>query len=201
MNRKNDIVKVYDDMFNMIGTEKWSVVHKEGLFHQVVHLWIYCDEPDGRWMYFVQRSKDMDIYPGLYDLPVSGHIDPDETFSETLISLTEERLGLKLTKDMLTHAGNIRQKVDDGDFHDNAFCQVYVKKIILPIPSFDINGVEMFFKVKYDNFCQWIKNPEGSIALFSPTGEYIKDAFADEWWWLRKNEFTSIVQPYIDKQK
>lgn len=201
MNKKNDIVKIYDDMFNMIGTEKWSVVHEEGLLHQVVHLWIYSDEPDGRWMYFIQRSHDLDVYPGLYDLPVSGHIDPDETFSETLISITEERLGLKLSKDMLKHVGNIRQKIDVEHYHDNAFCQIYVKKIILPIPDFDIHDVDLFFKVKYEKFCQWLQNPEGSISLYTPTGEYIKDAVADEWWWLRKNEFTTIVQPYIDKQK
>lgn len=201
MNRKNDIVKIYDDMFNMIGTEKWSVVHEEGLLHQVVHLWMYSDESDGRWLYFVQRSKDLDVYPGLYDLPVSGHIDPDETFSETLISLTKERLGLILTKDMLKHVGNIRQKIDVEHYHDNAFCQIYVKKIILPMPEFTVQGVDMFFKVKYDDFCQWIVDPQGTIPLYAPTGEYLKDAAADEWWWLREKEFTTIVQPYINKQK
>ena len=201
MSKKDDLVKIYDEMFNLIGTEKWSVVHKEGLFHQVVHLWMYSDESDGRWMYFVQRSKNQDVYPGLYDIPVSSHIDPDETFSETLISLTEERLGLKLSKDMLTHIGNIRQNVNDDDFHDNAFCQIYVKKIILPMPEFDVHEVELFFKVKYDDICQWMQNPEGSISLYTPNGDYIKDAVEDEWWWLRKNEFLSIVQPYIDKQK
>ena len=181
MNKKNDIVKIYDDMFNMIGTEKWSVVHEEGLLHQVVHLWIYSDESDGRWMYFVQRPHDLDVYPGLYDLPVSGHIDPDETFSETLISITEEHLGLKLTKDMLKHVGNIRQKIDVEHYHDNAFCQIYVKKLTLPIPDFDIHDVDLFFKVKYEKFCQWLQNPEGSISLYTPTGEYIKDSVADEW--------------------
>lgn len=201
MNKKNDIVKIYDDMFNMIGTEKWSVVHEEGLLHQVVHLWIYSDESDGRWMYFVQRPKDMDVFPGLYDLPVSGHIDPDETFTETLISISQNRLGLKLTKDMLEHVGNIRQIIDIEHYHDNAFCQIYVKKLILPIPEFTINDVEMFFKVKYDNFCKWIQNPEDSISLYSPTGDYLTDAAADEWFLLRKKEFTTIVQPYIDKQK
>lgn len=201
MNRKNDIVKIYDDMFNLIGTEKWSVVHQKGLLHQVVHLWIYSDEADGRWMYFVQRSKDLDIFPGLYDLPVSGHIDPDETFSETIISLTKERLGLNLTPDMLKHVGNIRQVIDEADYHDNAFCQIYVKKIILPIPDFQVNDVDLFFKVKYDDFCKWIHDPKGTIPLYTPTGDFLKDAVADEWWWLREKEFTAIVQPYIDKQK
>ena len=31
MHKKDDIVKIYDDMFNLIGAEKWSVVHEQGL--------------------------------------------------------------------------------------------------------------------------------------------------------------------------
>lgn len=198
MNQRNDIVKVYDDMFNLIGTEKWSLVHEKGLLHQAVHLWIYCDDTDGRWLYFVQRSKNSDVFPGLFDLPVSGHIDPDETFSETVIALTKQRLGLNLTADMLQHIGNIRQIIDEDNYHDNAFCQIYVKKIVLPIPDFDVKDVDLFFKVKYTDFCQWIRNPKGSIPIFTPTGQFLKDTTADEWWWLRKKEFVDIVQPYMD---
>lgn len=29
MHKKDDIVKIYDDMFNLIGAEKWSVVHEK----------------------------------------------------------------------------------------------------------------------------------------------------------------------------
>lgn len=108
MQKKDDIVKIYDDMFNLIGAEKWSVVHEQGLLHQVVHLWMYGDEADERWLYFIQRSKDLDVFPGLYDLPVSGHIDPEETFSHAVVTLTKERLGLKLLPEYLKHVGNIR---------------------------------------------------------------------------------------------
>ena len=105
MQKNDDIVKIYDDMFNLIGTEPWSVVHEKGLLHQVVHLWMYGDESDGRWLYFVQRSKKRENFPGLYDLPVSGHIDPEETFSHAVVSLTKERLGLNLLPEFLKHVG------------------------------------------------------------------------------------------------
>ena len=200
MHNKDDIVKIYDDMFNLIGTEKWSVVHEKGLLHQVIHLWMYGDESDGRWLYFIQRSKNIDIFPGLYDLPVSGHIDPEETFSHAVVTLTMERLGLKLLPEFLKHAGNIRQVINHDNYHDNAFCQVYVKKIKLPIPDFDIHGIEMLFKVKYDEFCKWVSCPEGHISLYTPQGDYIKNSVADEWWWPRKDEFLTIVKPYIDSQ-
>ena len=198
MHKKDDIVKIYDDMFNLIGAEKWSVVHEKGLLHQVVHLWIYGDDAQGRWLYFIQRSKQREDFPGLLDLPVSGHIDPEETFSHTVVALTQECLGLKLLPERLKHAGNIHQVIDSGNYHDNAFCQVYVKEIQLPVPEFEIHGPEMLFKVKYDDFCKWIENPEGSLSLFTPEGQFITDSKAEDWWWLRKREFDTVVKPYID---
>ena len=198
MHKKDDIVKIYDDMFNLIGAEKWSVVHEKGLLHQVVHLWIYGDDAQGRWLYFIQRSKQREDFPGLLDLPVSGHIDPEETFSHTVVALTQECLGLKLLPERLKHAGNIHQVIDSGNYHDNAFCQVYVKEIQLPVPEFEIHGPEMLFKVKYDDFCKWIENPEGSLSLFTPEGQFITDSKAEDWWWLRKKEFDTVVKPYIE---
>ena len=198
MHKKDDIVKIYDDMFNLIGAEKWSVVHEKGLLHQVVHLWIYGDDAQGRWLYFIQRSKQREDFPGLLDLPVSGHIDPEETFSHTVVALTQECLGLKLLPERLKHAGNIHQVIDSGNYHDNAFCQVYVKEIQLPVPEFEIHGPEMLFKVKYDDFCKWIENPEGSLSLFTPEGQFITDSKAEDWWWPRKKEFDTVVKPYID---
>lgn len=198
MHKKDDIVKIYDDMFNLIGAEKWSVVHEKGLLHQVVHLWIYGDDAQGRWLYFIQRSKQREDFPGLLDLPVSGHIDPEETFSHTVVALTQECLGLKLLPERLKHAGNIHQVIDSGNYHDNAFCQVYVKEIQLPVPEFEIHGPEMLFKVNYDDFCKWIENPEGSLSLFTPEGQFITDSKAEDWWWLRKKEFDTVVKPYID---
>lgn len=198
MHKKDDIVKIYDDMLNLIGAEKWSVVHEKGLLHQVVHLWIYGDDAQGRWLYFIQRSKQREDFPGLLDLPVSGHIDPEETFSHTVVALTQECLGLKLLPERLKHAGNIHQVIDSGNYHDNAFCQVYVKEIQLPVPEFEIHGPEMLFKVKYDDFCKWIENPEGSLSLFTPEGQFITDSKAEDWWWLRKKEFDTVVKPYID---
>lgn len=199
MHKKDDIVKIYDDMFNLIGAEKWSVVHEKGLLHQVVHLWIYGDDAEGRWLYFIQRSKDREDFPGLLDLPVSGHIDPEETFSHTIVTLTQECLGLKLLPEHLEHAGNIHQIIDTDTFHDNAFCQVYMKKIQLPVPEFDVHGPEMLFKVKYDDFCHWIENPQGGLSLFTPEGQFITESHAGDWWWLRKKEFDTIVKPYLSE--
>ncbi len=194
-----DNVKVYDEMFNLIGVKDWETVHREGLLHQVVHLWIYSDTPESRWLFFIQRSADRKYYPNLYDLPISGHIDPEETFCEAITRLHKHRLGIELSKDTLTHVGNHLQVIDDGDYHDNAFCQVYVSKINEPYPEFKTNDVQMLFKAKYDDFCKFMKTDE-TIPIYDMNGSKIKDAYNRDWWALRKAEFRDLVKPFIDAQ-
>ena len=200
MHKNDDIVKVYDDMFNLIGAEKWSTVHQKGLLHQVIHLWLYShDEGEEKWLYFVQRSKDREDFPGLYDIPVTGHIDPEETFSHAVIATTLDHIGLKLVPEQIQHIGNIRQKIDADDYHDNAFCQVYIKRIVPPEPDFILNHVEILFKVKYDDFCSWLGSNTEPITLYTTHNEPFKESTGSEWWWPRKEEFLTIVKPYVDE--
>ncbi len=194
-----DNVKVYDEMFNLIGVKDWEVVHREGLLHQVVHLWIYSDTTDGRWLFFIQRSADRKYYPDLYDLPISGHIDPEETFSEAIERLYAQQFGAQLSKENMTHVGNHLQVIDDGDYHDNAFCQVYVSKINEPYPEFKAKNIPMFFKARYDDFCRFMKADE-TIPIYDIDGRKIRDAYNRDWWSLRKGEFRELVKPYIDAQ-
>ena len=199
MHKNDDIVKVYDDMFNLIGAEKWITVHQKGLLHQVIHLWLYSDDGDGKWLYFVQRSKEREDFPGLFDIPVTGHIDPEETFSHAVITTTGEHLGLKLVPEQIEHIGNIRQKIDTDTYHDNAFCQVYIKRIVPPVPDFKLQNVEMLFKVKYVDFCSWMGDTTKTITLYTTHNEAFKESNSSDWWWLRKEEFLTIVKPYIDQ--
>lgn len=194
-----DNVKVYDEMFNLIGVKDWEVVHREGLLHQVVHLWLYSDTADGRWLIFIQRAANRKYYPDLYDLPISGHIDPEETFCEAIARLHKRRLGIILDKENMTHVGNHLQVIDDGDYHDNAFCQVYVSKINTPYPEFKTDDIQMLFKAKYNDFCNFV-NADDIIPIYDMDGNKIKDAYNKDWWSLRKTEFNELVKPFIDAQ-
>ena len=37
---EEEILKIYDNLYNVIGVAPRSEVHKKGLLHQVVHLWM-----------------------------------------------------------------------------------------------------------------------------------------------------------------
>ena len=118
---EEEILKIYDNLYNVIGVAPRSEVHKKGLLHQVVHLWMMEVKNGEKWLYFRQRSMHRKDFPGLYDLISSGHIDPEETFEDAIIENTANKLGVVLTRDDIRHIGNIRQVVDKGDYHDNGF--------------------------------------------------------------------------------
>ena len=90
---EEEILKIYDNLYNVIGVASRSEVHAKGLLHQVVHLWMMEEKEGEKWLYFRQRSRHRKDFPGLYDLISSGHIDPEETFEEAIIENTAEKLG------------------------------------------------------------------------------------------------------------
>ena len=93
-----EILKIYDNLYNVIGIATRSQVHAEGLLHQVVHLWMMEIKDGEKWLYFRQRSKEQSVFPGFYDLISSGHIDPEETFEEAIIDNVKEQLGVTIPK-------------------------------------------------------------------------------------------------------
>lgn len=143
---EEEILKIYDNLYNVIGVAPRSEVHKKGLLHQVVHLWMMEVKNGEKWLYFRQRSMHRKDFPGLYDLISSGHIDPEETFEDAIIENTANKLGVVLTRDDIRHIGNIRQVVDKGDYHDNAFCQIYFCQV--SNPEFHLHYVENVVKMQ-----------------------------------------------------
>ncbi len=193
---KEEIIKIYDEMYNQIGAKPQSVVHEKGLLHQVVHLWMY-EKIDGEmWIYFRQRSNDK-IFPGLYDLICSGHMDPDETFEESIIYHVENELGYQMDKHDLKHIGNLRQLIELKDYHDNAFCQIYAVPVHNPVFNVGAN-VAQILRAKESDFEHWMESDEEYLPIYSAAGEAIGEASKAQWR-LRNEEFSTIVKKYLHK--
>ena len=189
-----DILKIYDNLYNVIGVANRSQVHSEGLLHQVTHLWMMEIKDGEKWLYFRQRSMDLEMFPGLYDLISSGHIDPEETFEEAIIDNVKEQLGVVIPKQALVHIGNIRQIIDREDYHDNSFCQIFFCQVNAPV--FCLNGVEDVVKMRYNDFRSWVLGITDRAPLYSKDSELIGNTSKIHWW-LREKEFLAVVDPYI----
>lgn len=105
-----------------------SEIHKNGWYHNTIHLWLYTKDGD---ILLQQRSRKKTIHPLLWDVSVAGHIDAGETFIEAALRETNEEIGLELKSIDLFHIGTFlhESSYNDGAIKDNEFHQVYVAEL------------------------------------------------------------------------
>lgn len=110
-----ELLTVYDADERPCGTRPRAVVHAQGLYHRVCHLWTagVWDDISGLWIQ--QRAFDRPLYPGGYDLSATGHIDPGETPETAVLREAREEIGLALSSADLTAAGSYRQQYSRGE--------------------------------------------------------------------------------------
>jgi len=86
-----DILPVIDENSFVVGQASRSSVHTLGLLHPVVHLHII--DRFSR-IYIQKRSLKKDMYPGLWDTAVGGHVSYGESLLESLFREAREELNL-----------------------------------------------------------------------------------------------------------
>lgn len=106
---------IYDADGRPCGERPRAVVHTQGLFHHVCHLWIagVRDGVPGLWLQ--QRQFDRPLYPGGFDLASTGHIDPGETPETAALREAREEIGLVLQETDLHPGGSYRQQYSRGE--------------------------------------------------------------------------------------
>ncbi len=116
-----ELLTVYDADGQACGERPRAVVHAQGLYHHVCHLWTIGirDGIPGLWLQ--QRQFDRPLYPGGFDLSATGHIDPGETPQTAMLREAREECGLMLRPEDILTAGSYRQQYargEDGGFDD-----------------------------------------------------------------------------------
>ena len=105
-----EYLTVLDRAGNPCGERPRAVCHRQGLRHAVVHLWAVQDAGSGPVVWLQQRGFDRPLYPGLFDLTATGHIDPGETPLEAICREAREEAGLHLVPDELLPAPPVLQR-------------------------------------------------------------------------------------------
>lgn len=89
-----EILDIYDDNMQYIGTKPRPDVHRDGDWHRVFHCWvIFRDEAGADWIIMQKRGVDKATYPGYLDVSAAGHYAAGETVRDGIRELHEE-LGL-----------------------------------------------------------------------------------------------------------
>lgn len=137
-----EILDIYDEYMNKIGSENRDIVHAQGMWHKTIHCWMYDD--DGN-VYFQIRADSGKLYT-----TASGHVLSGETVRDAFRREIAEEIGINID---VTDAEPIeivfwrQDKIKNGTpWHDRAFAHIYINKLPQNFDKFnfqlsEVNGV------------------------------------------------------------
>ena len=172
----------YDEDGNYLGYKNRNEVHKEGLWHNTVHCWLY--ENDGS-VYFQIRKDSNKFYT-----TASGHVLKGETIKEAFRREINEEIGLNIDSSDATLVNIVpwrMDKVKNGTLiKDRAKAHVYIDLFEGDINSFkfDPNEVLGVVKVKASEALELFKKGSGEIEAVLITAKDNKN--------IRENRMVNI---------
>ena len=126
-----DIINADGELINEIRSR--DEVHRLGLWHRAVHIWIYRQNQNGYELLLQKRSANKDSHPSCYDMSCAGHVSAGDDYLESAIREMSEELGLSIQETELIPIFVYRvqfQKVFHNQlFIENELNQVYLCKI------------------------------------------------------------------------
>ena len=86
-----EMLAVVDENDEVVGEERRDVIHRDGLLHRAVHIFVLNKKGE---MFLQKRSRLKDNCPGLWDSSAAGHVDAGESYEACVVRELEEELGL-----------------------------------------------------------------------------------------------------------
>lgn len=161
-----EIMNIFDEHRNHIGTANRKDVHKEGYWHETFHCWFVNIEKGINFVYFQLRSDVKRDFPSLLDITAAGHLLSNEFVYDGVREIKEE-LGVDVLFKDLTPLGIIKDCIITGDFVDREFAHVFLYKthdyqFDFQLQKEEVSGV---VKANFDDFYDFCLGQKEEIRV------------------------------------
>lgn len=150
-------------------------VHKKGLWHRTVHIWILNSSGQ---LLLQKRSLSKEVYPGCWDISCAGHLSAGDTSQGGAVRELKEELGIHVEPSELQYLFTVTQHYTSPDmtFVDNELTDVFMLQKDIPIQSFNIDPTEVL-DVKYISISEFQKSINNRELGIAPHNEEFKMLF------------------------
>lgn len=120
-----EVLDVVNGSNVIVGQERRDIVHKTGLLHRSVHVFVFNEAGE---MLLQRRSPYKSLAPRLWDLSCAEHLSAGESFEDAAKRGLQEELGiteqtsLKLVREAYLHMASYPEK----NMFDNEFISTFV---------------------------------------------------------------------------
>ncbi len=177
-----ELIDIVDKQCHLTGVSKpFSEVHREGLLHHCVHVWVYT--PDKKIL-FQHRSKHKQLAPSLWDTGAAGHISAGETPFQAALREGKEELGIDFVQENLQFIEVLQQpkRIIREGYYENEFQVLYAYRLTESLDDIKLDpkevgavqllSVDTFLnelqkidfedrfvqRLYYSRMAQWVKN-------------------------------------------
>ena len=172
----DELIDIFDENMNFLGTVMKSQAHREGLWHKTFHCWLAQKTEEGKTMLWLQlRKHNKDIFPNKLDITAAGHIKAGEEVKDGYREI-EEELGIKLNKDEIIKLFTSKEIYeidiyDDGSeiqftIHGNDFLHNMARMMLGTLVDIGLGNrkkeeIEQIFDVKSKTVASAPVDPKG----------------------------------------
>ncbi|WP_172193804.1 NUDIX hydrolase [Saccharibacillus qingshengii] len=154
-----EMLDIFNENLEPVGTASRGDVHKQGLWHQVFHCWIVSGSPETGWtLLFQLRHPDKESFPNKLDTSSAGHLLAGESKEDGLREL-EEELGLHARYEELIYCGLHQEEYRISEHYmDREFTHVHLYRCSLPLDEYRVQHSEVsgLFRVEAEEFRELI---------------------------------------------
>jgi isopentenyldiphosphate isomerase len=145
-----EILDIYDENLNWLGTKERPAVHRDGDWHRVFQCWVIYRDAAGRDRIVAQRrGPEKDFFPNLLDISAAGHYEAGETVRDGVREISEE-LGIQVDFDHLIPLGLRVGVARSGDLIDHEFADVFFYICDKPLREYNYQREEVAGLVAFD---------------------------------------------------